>query len=73
MATVIWDTAQSQKQLADDVRHFLYQNGKPLVKKGLPGTYNNHTEDEYREMLDRVMSSLYDNYKEISTDMGWNE
>ena len=72
MASTIWDVAQSQARLTEEIRYFLYKDGKPLVKGGLPGTYNQHTEAEYREMLDRIMRGLYDDFNSIADEMGWN-
>lgn len=72
MASLIWDVAQDKLERIHTLRNFLYENGKPLVKKGLPGTYKSHTEEEYRKILDEILNSELESYKTISHELGWD-
>lgn len=56
MSDISWDIMEEQMRLVADLNDFLYEDGKPLRKGGIEGTYREHTESEYREYLKGIQT-----------------
>ncbi len=67
MAAAIWDLAQHTIHTGYAINEFMYDG--PVRKKQL----KHHTEDEYREFLERLRLSAFDNYNSVAREMGWIE
>lgn len=71
MASILWDIAQVNKRLVESLNDFLFEDGKPLRKGGVPGIYKEHTEEEYREQLKAIQEEALWSYEQIASELGW--
>lgn len=67
MASLIWDIANNNKQIGYMLNNFLYE-GKVKDK-----VYKQHTEQEYRALLENLREDMFDSYNEASRELGWDE
>ncbi len=67
MAAAIWDLAQNVKGVGYEINAFMYDG--PVRKKQL----KHHTEEEYREFLERLRLGAFDSYNTAAREMGWIE
>lgn len=65
MSTLIWDIAQSLKDVGCELNNFLY-DGK--IKNGQP---KDHTKEELIAKLEQILQDCFGQYDEISDSLGW--
>lgn len=63
MSTLIWDIAQSLKDVGCELNNFLYDG------KGL----KDHTKEEFIAKLEQIRQDCFEQYDEISDSLGWKE
>ena len=67
MGTLIWDIAQSLKDVGFELNSFLY-DGKVKDKQ-----LRDHTKEELIAELEWIRKDCFERYNEISDSLGWNE
>jgi hypothetical protein len=63
----VYQCGQTHHMRARMIANFLYVDGK-----GNNG-FKEHTVEEYREELESIMTSCFDEYNSIAKEMGWIE
>ncbi|MFK3936612.1 hypothetical protein ACI2JA_03730 [Alkalihalobacillus sp. NPDC078783] len=64
MASRIWDTTTKIRVMAESLNTFLYEDGKPSSKNC------EHTNEEYRMMLERMRQVLWKEYDDLKEEVG---
>ena len=67
MSTLIWDIAQSIKDVGCELNNFLYDGKVKDVQ------LKDHTKEELIAKLEQIRQDCFEQYDEISDSLGWKE
>lgn len=71
MSSTIRNVGEAHRINGEFLNHFLYENGKPTIKKGKEGVVKFHTYQELWDELESIRLSSWDSYNEIKEELGW--
>lgn len=72
MGCAQWDFCQGERYLAEELNYFLYENGKPTQKGGVPGIKRNHTYEELWDKLENIRQMTWQNYDDMCDCFGFS-